>query len=199
MSLLPAPHDTNCSDYKEFETKANCLNKCFIEEYYWKENYTWPPYVPAFNNKKKTLTNEIIIDNSTEVQEGEKRSKRQITLTSTLNGSEMMNTPSLLTNLNSPASLNVKFTTAAPSTASTAKPKKPKSTNPAYLKILQNLNKNKQISNFLTKKLFIEKQKFRFKKDQDEPNTNFMSDKKYSIRGLPDIRGFCDYRCDRGK
>ena len=35
MSLLPAPYDTNCSYYKGFSTKANCLNLCFVEEYYW--------------------------------------------------------------------------------------------------------------------------------------------------------------------
>uniref|UniRef100_A0AAN0N7N4 Epithelial sodium channel/degenerin-like protein n=1 Tax=Polyphagotarsonemus latus TaxID=1204166 RepID=A0AAN0N7N4_9ACAR len=173
MSLLPSPYDTNCSSYEEDITKANCLNKCFVEEYYWKES-KWPPYVPGFNKKKKTLTNKIYIEtNTTAKPEIPKRKKRQV---SSISSTE--------TNLNK-----------------TLKPKRKPSVNSKLLSILKSVNKTKKKGlgyNFLTEKLFYEKIKFQFK-DEYELNTKTMSEAKLSIKGIPDIRGYCDYRCDRGQ
>ena len=186
MSLLPAPHDTNCSYYVGDVTKANCLNKCFVEEYYWKEN-AWPPYVPGFNKKKKTLTNTLYFDtNSTNADENaEKRSKRQVALDSSNNSmSSDMDTT----------------TTIQPLTTATTAKKNPKLNNPKLKAFLEKLKKKK--SNFglgsLHNIFFIQKKKLTYK-EEFELNTKTMSEAKLSIRGIPDIRGYCDFRCDRGQ
>lgn len=62
-----------------------------------------------------------------------------------------------------------------------------------------NRNQNKSIGyQFITQKLFIEKSRFNFR-EETEQNLQRISQTKYSLKSIPDIRGHCDHRCDRGR
>ena len=229
MSLLPAPYDTNCSSYKGFSTKANCLNLCFVEEYYWKEDYKWPPYVPGFNKKKKTLTDKFYIDsNTTNSTEGEnERTKRQINLNdfdligststdTTLAGSslagstlESHDTTTSTTTKKPPAiggrmnfMLNLNMNALSKNTTNTTEPKKKTSKLSKAQQLAKILaaakNKKKNAFTGFFNKVIKGGVKLQFK-EEFELNTKKMSEAKLSIKGIPDIRGYCDWRCDRGQ
>lgn len=217
MSLLPAPYDTNCSYYKGFSTKANCLNLCFVEEYYWKEDYKWPPYVPGFNKKKKTLTDKFYIENSTNSTEGEnnERAKRQVILkdfepdtstSSTLGtspsdaGNASAGVPPIGTRMNFMLNLNLN---ALMNTTNTTQPKKKNSSKLSKAQQLAKIlaaakNKKKNAFTGFFNKVIKGGVKLQFK-EEFELNTKKMSEAKLSIKGIPDIRGYCDWRCDRGQ
>lgn len=257
MSLLPAPYDTNCSYYKGFTTKANCLNLCFVEEYYWKEDYKWPPYVPGFNKKKKTLTDKFYIDsnstNSSETQ-ANSRSRRQISLKilEPMVGEQMANTSGRMANasgrvanasgrmagalgammdtmthtmmdtstsMTSQQMANASETTTVPATGrmnfmlnlnlnalngNDSKPPPPKkksakSKAEQLAKILAAAkNKKKNAFTGFFNKVIKGGVKLQFKEEY-ELNTKKMSEAKLSIKGVPDIRGACDARCDQGQ
>jgi hypothetical protein len=210
LSLLPLPYDTNCSDYSPYRSKANCLNECFKEEYRFKEEL-WPPFVPGFNRVKKVLTSNIYIDsgNVSTTSPAPSRSIRS-----------PLDDPFAITDLPAITTLSpfalFQPSVTSPSTNLTVNGTAAKLNRSSLLSSLgsgrlplrlqnilrKNLNRSRQDKaigyEFITQKLFIEKSRFNFR-EETEQNLQRISQSKYSLKGIADIRGHCDHRCDRGR
>lgn len=226
-----------------------------------KEDYKWPPYVPGFNKKKKTLTDKFYIDsNSTNSSESEtsanQRSKRQVSLnilepmigglermandntsgrmasgnmsgrmasalgamagismTSTSN--PMADTSQRMADANSSGEtttvrstgrmnfmLNLNMNALNTNDSKPAAPKKKTSKLSKAEQLAKILaaakNKKKNAFTGFFNKVIKGGVKLQFK-EEFELNTKKMSEAKLSIKGVPDIRGACDARCDQGQ
>ena len=220
LSLLPLPYDTNCSEYGKHRTKANCLNECFKEKYHFTEEL-WPPFVPGYNTVKKVFTDNVYIEDANVTTDAPKRTVRSSADPDGLmNGesSAQSTTTRLmqhgLVSLSTPV-LDVPTTISMTDVLTTSQPNTTTSTTPSSrfrgiskerLKLLQNIirkaNQTKPNQGFgykfITERLIIQRSRFNFR-EETESNRNRISQSKYSLKGIADIRGHCDHRCDIGR